>query len=231
MMVSDKARKILRSIGFKLIAVSLIVIGLAALADLSFRSVIETVNSYECNLTVSEMINAAVDEELSREDISYSQLVQLNKNPDGEIISVESNIVNINKLKTGISQRIESGFRQLEKTDIGIPVGTLSGIQLLHGKGFEVGMTIKPLGYPKTTVISEFAEAGINQTHHRIIIEITVVADAVIPGFSSTVTVSTSVVAAETIIVGRVPDAFTHVIAGDDDDLVGILQDYGAVTD
>ncbi len=229
-MVSDKARKVLRSIGFKLIAVSLILMGLCVILELSFRPVIETVSANECHLTVSEMINTAVSEELSREDISYTRLVQLSTNPDGEIISVESNVVNINKLKTGITQRIESELRAMESADIGIPVGTLSGISLLHGRGFDVGMTIKPIGYPQTRIVSEFTEAGINQTRHRIIIEITVDADAVIPGFSSEVSVSTSIIAAETIIVGRVPDAFTHVVSGDND-LVGILQDYGATLD
>lgn len=229
-MVSDKARKVLRSIGFKLIAVSLILMGLCVILELSFRPVIETVSANECHLAVSEMINTAVSEELSREDISYTRLVQLSTNPDGEIISVESNVVNINKLKTGITQRLESELRAMESADIGIPVGTLSGISLLHGRGFDVGMTIKPIGYPQTRIVSEFTEAGINQTRHRIIIEITVDADAVIPGFSSEVSVSTSIIAAETIIVGRVPDAFTHVVSGDND-LVGILQDYGATLD
>lgn len=229
-MVSDKARRVLRSIGFKLIAVSLILVGLCVIMELSFRPVIETVSANECHLAVSEMINTAVSEELSREDISYTKLVELNTNPDGEIIAAQSNVVNINKLKTGITQRLEAELREMGSSDIGIPVGTLSGISLLHGRGFEVGMAIKPIGYPKTTIISEFTEAGINQTRHRIIIEITVDADAVIPGFSSEISVSTSIIAAETIIVGRVPDAFTHVVSGDND-LVGILQDYGATLD
>lgn len=229
-MVSDKARRVLRSIGFKLIAVSLILVGLCVIMELSFRPVIETVSANECHLAVSEMINTAVSEELSREDISYTKLVELSTNPDGEIIAAQSNVVNINKLKTGITQRLEAELREMGSTDIGIPVGTLSGISLLHGRGFEVGMAIKPIGYPKTTIISEFTEAGINQTRHRIIIEITVDADAVIPGFSSEISVSTSIIAAETIIVGRVPDAFTHVVSGDND-LVGILQDYGATLD
>lgn len=229
-MVSDKARRVLRSIGFKLIAVSLILVGLCVILELSFRPVIETVSANECYLAVSEMINTAVSEELSREDISYTKLVELSTNPDGEIIAAQSNVVNINKLKTGITQRLEAELREMGSTDIGIPVGTLSGISLLHGRGFEVGMAIKPIGYPKTTIISEFTEAGINQTRHRIIIEITVDADAVIPGFSSEISVSTSIIAAETIIVGRVPDAFTHVVSGDND-LVGILQDYGATLD
>ena len=102
------------------------------------------------------------------------------------------------------------------------------GLQLLHGKGFNVGMSVTPLGYATTTIISEFTEAGINQTLHRIIIEINADVDAIIPGFETRVPVKTSIVAAETVIVGRVPDAYTHVIT-QSGELAGTLNDYGAV--
>ncbi len=226
-MLSDKTRKRLRSVGYKMIAVSLIFLGLAVLVDLSLQPIIESVNAYECQLLITEMITAAVDEELSREDVSYTKLVDLETNTEGDIISVESNVININRMKTGISKRLERELTRIEAIHIGIPIGTLSGIQMLHNKGFDIGMTVEPIGYPKTRIISEFSEAGINQTRHRIIIDITVVADAIIPGYSTTVTVNTSVVAAETIIIGRVPDAYTHVVSGDSE-LVGALEDYEA---
>lgn len=226
-MLSVKTRSILRSVGFKLIAVSLIFLGLAVLADLCIRPIVETVNAYECEIALSEMINTAVSEELSRDEIDYGKLVSLATNSDGEVVSVESNIININSMRTGISQRMDRELRRFPSVDIQIPVGTLTGLQLLHGKGFDVGMTVSPMGYAKTRVISEFTEAGINQTRHRILIEISVTADAIIPGYSTEVNVVTNIVAAETIIVGRVPDAYTHVVSSDSD-LVGTLEDYEA---
>ena len=88
-------------------------------------------------------------------------------------------------------------------------------------------MSVEPLGYATTTIISEFTQAGINQTLHRIVIQIDAEVDAIIPGYSARVPVSTSIVAAETIIVGRVPEAYTHVVTTSED-LVGSLEDYGA---
>lgn len=226
-MKNDKTRLFFRSIGKKFIAVALIIFGLTFLTDLSIRPIIESVNAYECHLAVSEIINKAVGEELANEEINYSKLVNLTTNSDGEVISVESNVNNINCLKTNISKRMDKELDSFKDLDILIPIGTLTGIQLLHGKGFDVGMTVSPLGYAKTEIISEFKNAGLNQTQHRILIEISVSADAIIPGFSTDVNVTTSIVAAETIIVGRVPDAYTHVISYDDD-IMGALQDYGA---
>lgn len=228
-MLSEKTRSLLRTVGIKLISVSLIFIGLILLIDVSLRPVVEKINAYECNSIVTDMINAAVADELQREDIDYRRLVELSTNSDGEVISVESNVMNINRLRTNISARLNRELQRMSAVDIDIPVGTLMGLQLLHGHGFEVGMSLQPMGYPKTQIISEFTEAGINQTRHRIIIQIVAVVDAVVPGYSTDVTVTTSVIAAETIIIGRVPDAYTHVVSSDGD-LVGTLEDYEAET-
>lgn len=226
-MISNKARVALKKLGVKLIAAALILLGLFFLADLSFRPIIEKVNAYECHRAVNAAVNSAVMEEIERQDADYSALVTLAENNDGEVISVQSNAVGINRLRTGISQRIERELGRLPYIDIDIPIGTLTGLQLLHGKGLCIGMTMHPTGSAGATIISEFTEAGINQTRHRIIIEIDASVDAVIPGYSTRVNVKTSVVAAETVIIGRVPDAYTRVVSSDND-LVGTLEDYGA---
>ena len=220
------ARTFFRKLGMKLIAVGMVLTGLLVIMDLSFRPIIETVNAYECHEMVSRVINDAVLAELENEDADYSKLVNLTTNADGEVISLESNVMNINKLKTRIAQRLEREIERLSEVDIQIPIGTLLGIQLLHGKGFSVGMTVQPMGFATASIISEFSEAGLNQTLHRIVIEINADVDAIIPGFSTRVPVKTSIVAAETVIVGRVPNAYTHVVASES--LDGYLNDYGA---
>ena len=220
------ARTFFRKLGIKLIAIGMVMTGLLVIVDLSFRPIIETVNAYECHEMVSRVINEAVAAEIENENADYSKLVTLTTNADGEVISLESNVMNINKLKTRIAQRLEREIARLSEVNIEIPIGNLLGIQLLHGKGFCVGMTVQPIGCATAAIISEFTEAGLNQTLHRIVIEITADVDAVIPGYSTRVPVKTTIVAAETVIVGRVPSAYTHVVASEE--LDGYLNDYGA---
>lgn len=221
------ARTFFKKLGIKLIAAGMVMTGLLVILDLSFRPVIETVNAYKCHELVNRLINDAVSAEIENENAGYSNLVNLTANADGEIMSLESNVMNINKLKTRIVQRLEREIARLPEVDIQIPIGTLLGIQLLHGKGFGVGMTVQPVGYASASIISEFSEAGLNQTLHRIVIEIDADVDAIIPGYSTRVPVKTTIVAAETVIVGRVPNAYTHVVASES--LDGYLNDYGAV--
>lgn len=223
-----KRRTFLNRLGIKLIAVAAILIGVFIFVEASFRPIVEKVNSIECHKAVSDIINRVVLDELDKNGADYSTLVTLVTNSGGDVTSVQSNIVNINRLKTSVSERVEKEIAQLSDVEVKIPIGTLSGLQLLHGKGFDVGMTVKPIGYAKTAIISEFSEAGLNQTLHRIVIEITAEVDAVIPGFETRVEVTSTIVAAETVIVGKVPDAYTHVITGDSGDLAGLINDYGA---
>ncbi len=226
-MISDKTRGVLRKLGVKLIAAAMILLGLTFIADLSLRPIIETVNSYECHAAVTNIINNAVAAEIEREDADYSSLVTLVRDESGAVCSVESRAMNINRLKNSIADRIERELGRMSDIQVMIPVGTLTGLSMLHGRGFEIGMTVSPVGYATTSIISEFKEAGINQTLHRIVVQINVVTDAVIPGFTTRVPVTTSIIAAETVIVGQVPEAYTHVISSDAG-LVGELEDYGA---
>ncbi len=225
--MSVKRKSILHKLGVKLIALSLIMLGLLFMVDLSLRPVIETMNRLQCHEALTGILNSAVSAELERGKAEYSQFVTLTTNDSGEVISIESNVTNINALKSNIAARVQREIERISAIDIEIPIGTLLGIQMLHGRGFDVGMSVEPLGAAKTTIVSEFNEAGINQTLHRIIIEIDAEVDAVIPGFSSRVPVSTSIVAAETVIVGRVPEAYTHIVT-DAGDIPGIINDYGA---
>lgn len=229
-MISDKARRALRRIGVRLIAAAMVIAGVTLIADLTLTPIIKKVNTYECHAAVSDIINKAVTAELERENADYSSMVKLVRDEHGAVCSVETRTMTINRLKTGISERIERELDRMSDIKVMIPVGNLTGLTLLHGKGFDVGMTVSPVGYAKTSIISQFEEAGINQTLHRIIVEISVVTDAVIPGVSARVPVSTSITAAETVIVGAVPDAYTHVISSDKE-LVGELEDYGAAAD
>lgn len=225
--MTDKTRRILRKFGVKLTAAAMIMLGIVFLTDLSLRPIIQTVNAYECHAAVARIINKAVISELERTDTDYASLVDLATDSGGAVVSIASNVMNINKLKTNVADRVEREIERMSAIDIQIPIGTLTGVELLHGRGFAVGMSVKPLGYAKTAIISEFSEAGINQTLHRILIEIVAEVDAIIPGYSTTVEVRTTIVAAETVIVGKVPDAYTHVISSDPE-LTGLLEDYGA---
>lgn len=216
-----------KSLGKRLIAVAMILLGLIFLVDLRIRPIIEKTTAYQSKMLATSIINQAVYEEISSEKFDYASLVTVVYDENKQVSSIESNMVNINRLKALITQNINDAIKSIGKHKLGFSAGTVTGFHMLYDKGPEITFTVRPEGYVETTLLSVFSDAGINQTLHRIVLEVKTTVSAIIPGYTNSVEVSSQFVIAETIIVGDVPDAYTHVISGCSD-LIGNINDYDA---
>lgn len=156
-------------------------------------------------------VNSAIFE-VMLEPISYGDLVSIEKNTDGEITLIAANSMIINKLARDMAQSTETYIEKMGEQDVKIPIGTLSGSPLLAGKGFKVTIRVLPLGSVKCQFVSEFETAGINQTRHKIYLDVVATISIVLPTSQSIVKTNTPVLVSESIIVGKVPD--TYLSAG-----------------
>ena len=165
-------------------------------------------------------VNSAIFE-VMLEPISYSDLVSIEKNADGEITLIAANSMIINKLARDMAQSTETYIEKMGEQDVKIPIGTLSGSPLLAGKGFKVTIRVLPLGSVKCQFVSEFETAGINQTRHKIYLDVVATISIVLPTSRSIVKTNTPVLVSESIIVGKVPDTYLSAgsIFGQDYDL------------
>ncbi|MCL1789663.1 MAG: sporulation protein YunB, partial [Oscillospiraceae bacterium] len=121
-----------------------------------------------------------------------------------------------NKIKSRVSQSINEGMNTIEQSEIKIPLGTVSGINMLYGRGPAFPVRLTPRGYASVNLISKFTSAGINQTLHQITLTVSTDISAIIPGYTTSVNVETEFIIAQTIIVGTVPESYTHIILGED---------------
>lgn len=213
--------------GVRLIALALIILGIILLIDMRVRPIIEKTTTYQSKILATRIINDSVYSQLEDENFSYGELVTLVYNADNTISSIESNMVNINRLKAKITKSVNDELMKIDAHDLSISLGTISGFTSFYNQGPLIPVTLQPEGYVETALISSFESAGINQTLHRILVEINVDISAIIPGYTSSATVETQFVVAETVIVGNVPNSYTHVISGSED-LLGLINDYGA---
>ena len=157
------------------------------------------------------MINEAIQNTLENSDFTYNDLVEINKNSDNEITSVSCVSSKINSLKTDISKQINKGFENQDKNGFSIAVGTISGINLFSGVGPDITVHFEKEGSVKTDIKSSFSSAGINQTLHRIYIEVSsdIVAIAAAGTYKSNV--ETKFLLAETVIVGEIPEGYVSI--------------------
>ena len=102
-------------------------------------------------------------------------------------------------------------MEQLEELDsgqLGVPLGNLTGWMIFSGLGPKLRVSIDSVGDVVTQVRNQFDSAGINQTHHQVLMDISVTVHLFIPGEITSVTVDTTVCLAETVFIGTVPNTY-----------------------
>lgn len=179
------------------------------LLDAQLRPVITTMAQYQCRVISLLAINEAVMEELTQRSDADDALVLVEKTPDGDVSSVEINSVEVNRLKTQLTDAVAQRLSNVQQQDVHIPLGTLLGWQLLAGRGPEIHLQILPTSYVESSIVDALETAGINQTQHRIFIKFSVEMTAILPGYSTSVTVENQVCVAQTLIVGKVPQYYS----------------------
>lgn len=221
--------KLRHRLGLKLIGTAVILLGFAGILQLMIRPNIVNVCEYNSKAVTISLIDDAINERLVElgDDANYGNLVKLSYTSDGKVASIESNTKLINRIKNDMLTEINDRLMKGETENVDLTVGTLSGIPLFHGSGPTVRMEVEPKGYADAVFISEFTDAGLNQTLHRMIMRTTVSVTAFIPMYSVETKVSGDFLIAETVIVGNVPESFTHVVS-DDKDVVDAINDFEA---
>jgi len=176
-----------------------------------FAPIIRTMAVSRSEVLLSQEIANEVNETMSEKGITYSDIISFVTDKDGRINAMTTNIVTANKLKSYLALSILTRITNVDGTELSIPVGNLTGISVLAGRGPEMKVKVIPIGSVQTELSSQFVSAGINQTQHRIIMEVTSNVDIILPSETVSTTVSVNVVIAETVIVGSVPESYTEI--------------------
>lgn len=158
--------------------------------------------------STSDLINDAIDEQIRLGNIQYDRMVYFEKDLNGRITALKTNMSEVNRLKTSILGIINDDILALDTSDLGIPIGSLILPELFSGKGFQIPVLIHSVRNSDASFSSSFSQAGINQTLQQLNLEVMVDVTVLVLGQTKSFTVSSHVVVAETVIVGQVPDTF-----------------------
>ncbi len=190
----------------------LLAVAVCALLLLIFRAkyndTIQNLAQTQVRNSTSDLINDAIDLQIETGNVQYDRIVYFEKDLDGRITAVKTNMSEVNRLKTDILNLINDEILAMDTTDLGIPVGSLFLPELLSGKGPSIPVQILSIRNSDASFFSHFEEAGINQTLQQLTMEVSVDVAILVFGETSNFTVASQVVVAETIIVGQVPETF-----------------------
>ncbi len=158
--------------------------------------------------STSDLINDAIDRQIELGNIQYDRMVYFEKDLNGRITALKTNMSEVNRLKTDILNLINDEILAMDSSDLGIPLGSLILPEFLAGKGPAIPIRILSIRNSEGSFTSHFSEAGINQTLQQLIMDVSVDVSVLVLAETDSFTVSSQVVVAETIIVGEVPQTF-----------------------
>jgi len=197
-------KRLFRTVG----AILLIALALLIAFRVRYNDTIRSLSQTQVINSTSDLINDAIDVQIEAGNIQYDRIVYFEKDLNGRITALKTNMSEVNRLKTDILNIINDEILAMDTTDLGITLGSLILPEFMSGRGPQIPIQILSIRNSDGSFSSNFTQAGINQTLHQLTMQISVDVSILVLGKAESFTVTSQVVVAETIIVGQVPDTF-----------------------
>ncbi len=219
---------------YKLRLVLIILLCIIVLLSVTFYKMHPVIMRYAVSVAETIMLNSANEailKILQENNVTYDDIARLTTNDDGYVTSLEIDVYEINRLKSSISNKTASIIDGKEFYDLAIPIGTFLGNTYTAGFGPSLKFKMQLTSTAFVNFRHEFKAAGINQVLHIIMVDIDIKGSLILTGYNKGICASTSAIAAQTVIVGKTPEAFTSVIESQTDNTGGLINDYGAMVE
>lgn len=200
----DRLRSLLRFFLFLLV----LFLALFLMFRSRYRDIIRELAETQVKNTTSDLTNDAIAKQIADGIIQYDRIVFFEKDLEGRITALKTNMSEVNRLKTDILNIINDEILALDTSDIGIPLGSLFFPEIFSGKGPAIPVHILSIRNSDAAFSSNFVQAGINQTLHQLTMVVSVDVAVLVLGQTGSFTITSEVVVAETVIVGDVPNTF-----------------------
>lgn len=179
-------------------------------SSIYLKSISTQIASADAKDVITAKINDAIVDTLNSGDYGGDYFVTFQKADNGDVTAVSSNMARINELSSKILDKLVDSTRDNTIT-IGIPAGNLTGASLLMGRGAKIPVKIVVLSSSRVEFMNNIVTAGINQTKHQITLRVTADMQILVPWGTEDTQVSTDVLIADTVIVGKVPDTYLNM--------------------
>lgn len=189
------------------------------LVNANLGPALESIARTRVDAAASDAMYLAVLDHLSEED-RYEQLVTIESTGE-RVVYVETNSRALNLLAANCAQEAQEHLDAAGEQGVDVPLGTLTGMPVLAGRGPNVHVTFAPESNINAEIQSDFLAAGINQTLHRISVRLVAFVTVVLPGDTFTLEADAVVPVAENIIVGAVPE--TYAAVGDRPEILNLV--------
>ena len=191
-----------------IVAIALLLLG--ASISLFLRDLSTKIAVSDAVDVVTKTVNDSINKVIGQGVYGFDYFVSLVKDENGDITAITSDMAHINSLSTEILNSVISSTEN-GTIKVNIPVGNLSGLNLLMGKGPNVPVDIIMLTSSRVDFRNDIVSSGINQAKYQLILEVTIDIDVLVPWGTESASTVTEVIVADTVIVGKVPETYLNM--------------------
>ena len=185
----------------------LLLLALFLLIDRNFKPLVFSLAEARSAAMASQVLSGALAE-ATQDGVTYEDLMNVKMDQNGQVALLSANTMAMNRLATRAGDAALRRLNNMSSERVTVPLGAVLGTTLFSGSGPGVPVSIVPIGSIFTDFATEFEACGINQTRHKVYLQVTANIRIVIPTGAKTTQVSANMLVAESIIVGRVPEGF-----------------------
>lgn len=183
------------------------------IAVVTFLNITKAINPMINDLCIDKAKNIATiisNEEATviMDQYSYDDLITITRDKENNVKMLQTNTKNINKIISDIPVNIVSKFNEEQNSNISIYLGSITGLKILSAVGPKINIRISHVGNVNTKLVSEFTAQGINQTLHRVYLNLDCEVTILTPYDTIKQKIENQVLIAESVIVGVVPDFY-----------------------
>ena len=195
---------------FSVVCFTLAAITVFLLLDARVRPLVRRLTTVQAQSLAAQATGKGISAALSQCRTDYAALIDLQREENGKIVSIQTNAFAVNRVRIAVNQAVTAALADLAEKPLGVPLGSLTGLALLNGRGPRLPVLINVTGSAETAFENRFESAGANQTQLQIFMKTTLTVLTVFPGGDVKTTYTSTVLLAETVIVGAVPNAYAQ---------------------
>lgn len=154
----------------------------------------------------------------------YEDLMEITKDKDDNVKLISANVITINEIISDIPVRIQKELEEVTNSKFNVKLGSFTGSKILAGRGPDVEIKISTIGNIETDLKSEFIDAGINQTLHRIYLEVKCNVKILTPFNIIDEPIINQVLLAEGVIIGNVPNTYYNLEGITKDNTIDVIE-------
>lgn len=195
---------------------ALLICALLIMMERNFKPLVFSLAEARSASMASQVLYGALAEAVE-DGVAYENLMSVHMDDRGQVALLSANTMAMNRLADRAGQAALRRLAYMSSERVSVPLGAALGMTILAGSGPGIPVSIVPVGSVATEFATEFEACGINQTRHKVYLQLTASIRIVIPTGAKTTQVSANMLVAESIIVGSVPEGFVGYDLGEEE--------------